>query len=55
VRDRAQADGGWRQRVKVGTVLDPEFVSGLRRENKRALVENGYVELMPVSLELVKG
>jgi hypothetical protein len=42
------------KRVKVATVLDPEFVKNLPKENKRALVENGYIELMPVSLELTK-
>jgi hypothetical protein len=42
------------KQVMAGTVLDPAFVGGLRRENRRALAENGYIELMPVSLELTR-
>jgi hypothetical protein len=43
------------KKVPVSTVLDPDFVSKLPRTNKQALVDGGYIELMPVSLELVKG
>jgi hypothetical protein len=41
--------------VSVGTVLDPAFVSLLPRDNRRVLIEQGIIELMPVSLELTKG
>jgi hypothetical protein len=43
------------KKVPVSTVLDPDFVSKLPRTNKQALVDGGYIELMPASLELVKG
>jgi hypothetical protein len=40
------------KRLKAGAVLDPEFVRGLRRENRRALIENEFIQIHATSLEL---
>jgi hypothetical protein len=41
--------------LRPGTTLDPSFVSALSRQAKIALTEQGIIELIPVSLELIKG
>jgi hypothetical protein len=43
------------KKLRPGAVLDPSFVAKLSRDAKRVLCEQGYIELMPVSLELQKG
>jgi hypothetical protein len=40
------------KRIRPNSVLPPDFMRSLRRENRRALLENGFVEIHATSLEL---
>jgi hypothetical protein len=44
-----RADG---KLLKVGEVLPPEFVAGLSRQSRQALVENKWIEILPLSAEI---
>jgi hypothetical protein len=49
VRRSFRSDG---KRLKVGTVLSPEFVKALSWQARAALVRTQCIELMPVSIEI---
>jgi hypothetical protein len=49
VRKWITVDG---KRLKPGTVLPPDFMRSLRRENRRSLIENEFVEVHATGLEL---
>jgi hypothetical protein len=38
--------------MRVGEVLSPETIAGLRRDNRNALISCGFIRILPLSAEI---